>query len=210
VPDKSVENDLVLIEPLSIGVYAAQSVGDMSGMDIGILGCGPIGLSVLHACKDLAQSTFFVTDKLDYRLRMAQRFGANWTGNPEKSDVDTLILNQIPYGLDLVFECCGKQDALDQAIDLLKPGGTLAIVGIPQGDTILFNISKFRRKEITVKNIRRQNECMEETIDLFIKNRKQLSSMITHRFSLEETQTAFDLVEGYKDGVVKAVIDFQV
>ncbi|MCK7477457.1 MAG: zinc-binding dehydrogenase [Candidatus Moduliflexus flocculans] len=59
------------------------------------------------------------------------RPGPRWTGNPDREDVVGSILAHESPGLDIVFECCGEQSALDQAVALLKPGGTLVVVGIP-------------------------------------------------------------------------------
>ena len=119
-----------LVEPLSIGIYAVKLLRNKTAHAIGILGSGPIGLSVLLATKLASVPTIFVTDKIDTRLQIAKQVGASWLGNPNKEDVVDLIK---PNSLDAVFECCGDQQALGQAIDLLKPGGELLIVGIPFG-----------------------------------------------------------------------------
>ena len=64
-----------------------------------------------------------------------------------------------------------------------------------------------RRKEITIKNVRRQNGFEQKAIDAIAQRRVNLSSMVTHRFSLEETAKAYELVANYDDGVMKAVIE---
>jgi len=89
----------------------------------------------------------------------------------------------------------------------LKPGGKLVLVGIPPSAQYTFNMDLMRRKELTVINVRRQNHCVEEAIDLVVSGKADVEKMVTHHFSLDETPTAFDIVEGYKDGVVKAMID---
>lgn len=109
--------------------------------------------------------------------------------------------------MDAVFECCGDQDALDQAVHLLKPGGSLFIVGIPEDNRISFDISRMRRKEICIQNVRRQNECIQAAIDLFQSGRINTDALLTHQFPFEEARAAFELVANYRDGVVKAVIE---
>jgi L-iditol 2-dehydrogenase len=64
-----------------------------------------------------------------------------------------------------------------------------------------------RRKELTVINVRRQNHCVEEAIELVISGKIDVEQMVTHHFSLEETEKAFEIVEGYKDGAIKAMIN---
>jgi L-iditol 2-dehydrogenase len=196
----------ILVEPLSIGIYSIRTLGDFSASAIAILGAGPIGLSVGLAAADIGIPKIHMTDKIENRLVAAQKAGASWTGNPDRSDVVAKIMKIEPSGLDAVFECCGDQEALDQAVELLKPGGRLVIVGIPEADLVSFDIHKLRRKEITFHNVRRQNDCIPAAIDLIRRKMTDVEFMVTHSFRLEDTQKAFDLVENYRDGVIKALI----
>lgn len=197
-----------LIEPLSIGIYSVGQSIPMSGARIGILGCGPIGLSVLLPAKVQQAEKIYITDKLDYRVDAAKAAGATWGSNPDKEDIVAAIAELEPLGLDAVFECCGRQDALDQAIELLKPGGTLVLVGIPEVDRISFVIDKMRRKEIRLQNIRRQAHCAEAAITMIESGEVDVNFMATHHFAFAESKAAFDLVDNYADGVIKAIIDF--
>ncbi len=195
-----------LVEPLSIGAYSLSLANRVKGAGIGILGSGPIGLSVLMSALDQGVAETFVTDRLDYRLETARQIGADWTGNPDKTDVVREISSRTPLLLDTVFECCGRQEALNQAVEILKPGGKLVIVGIPEEDEVSFCIDSIRRKELSIQNVRRQNGCVARAIDLIDRRQNDADLIITHRFGLEDTKKAFDLVKNYEDGVVKAVI----
>jgi L-iditol 2-dehydrogenase len=110
--------------------------------------------------------------------------------------------------LDVVFECCGKQEAVDQAIDLLKPGGKLMIIGIPEFDRWSFPVDKTRHKEITIQNVRRQVDCVQPSLDYMQKGLIKIDNMISHRFPFVRTKEAFDLVANYRDGAMKVMIDF--
>lgn len=199
-----------LSEPLAIGFYAAKQAQPLKGANIAILGCGPIGLSVMVCARAMGAAQIFVTDLINERLKVAGSNGADWTGNPKEQNIVEKISQQRPLLLDTVFECCGEQDALDQAIELLKPGGKLMLAGIPETDRISFVIDKMRRKEICIQNIRRQCACLSPTLSLMEKGKLNADFMITHRFGFEKTKEAFDLVAGYSDGVVKAMIDFSI
>jgi len=198
----------VLVEPLSIGIYAVKLMNNPNAESIAILGTGPIGLSVLLAARDSGIASIYVTDKIDFRLNAAKSAGANWVGNPDKSDIVKEIQTLQPPLLDAVFECCGKQEAINQAINLLKPGGTLLIVGIPETKQISFDIHSLRQKEICIINVRRQNNCIQPAIDLIHNRSGWVDFMVTHIFKFSEFKTAFDLVDGYKDNVIKAIIRF--
>jgi len=122
----------VLAEPLSIGVYAVRQGQVGKGSDVGILGAGPIGLCVMVAAQSEGAGDIFVTDKIDARVGLAKQAGATWAGNPDHEDVVQAILDRQPAGLDVVFECAGQQETIDQAVKLLKPGGKLMLIGIPR------------------------------------------------------------------------------
>jgi L-iditol 2-dehydrogenase len=196
----------ILTEPLSIGLYSIGLLGAFKAATAAILGSGPIGLSAALAARDNGIHTIYMTDRIDERLEAAQKAGAIWTGNPDRSDIVKEIESLEPEGLDAVFECCGDQDALDQGVELLRPGGKLLIVGIPESDLISFDAHKLRRKEISIQNVRRQRGCIPTAIDLIKKLKADVDFMVTHVFNLEETQEAFELVEHYHDGVIKAII----
>jgi L-iditol 2-dehydrogenase len=195
-------------EPMAIGVYAVKKSGGVSNLNIGILGFGPIGMSVMLAAKAKQVNRIFVTDLIDERLAIAAKEGADLTGNPLKEIVESKILAKEPLGLDIIFECCGKQEAFDQAVNLLKPGGKLVVVGIPEFDQWSMNVELTRRKEISLQFIRRQVHCVEETLEMMNNGKISITNMITHRFPFSKTKEAFDLVESYGDGVMKAMIDF--
>ena len=209
IPDNMTLEEAAISEPLAIGVYAVKKFIPMQGAKIGILGCGPIGLSVLGAAKAQGADKIYVTDKIDKRLSVASTAGAHWAGNPDKTDVVAEIIKQEPLLLDVIFECCGEQDAVFQAIELLKPGGKLILVGIPPTLKMWkIPVDKSRRKEICIQNIRRQVGCVQDALDMIADKRIPVDHFVTHRFPLAETKVAFDLVDSYKDGVIKAMIKF--
>ena len=194
-------------EPLAIGVYAVRKAGDIRGLNIGILGFGPIGMSVMLAAKAKGVKGIYVTDKINERLAIAIKEKATWTGNPFHENIPGKIKEAEPLGLDVVFECCGQQEALDQAVDIMKPGGKIMVVGIPEFERWSMNVENTRRREIMIQFIRRQVDSTGEAIEMMHNGTIDASSMVTHRFPLSEAAKAFDLVAGYRDGVMKAMID---
>ena len=209
LPENVTLDQGALSEPLSIGLYTVRSAGDIKGKSVGILGSGPIGLSVLQSAVAAGAGEVYVTDKIDERLAVASGMGAAWAGNIDTTDVVSDILERKPEQLSVVFECCGQQEAADQAVQLLKPGGTLMIIGIPEFERWTFGSDDMRRKEISIRNIRRQNESVNDTIQMIASGIIQPDRMQTHNFTLDETAEAFEMVAGYRDGVIKAMIHIQ-
>jgi len=197
-----------LIEPLTIGTYSVEMAKtDFQDQTIGIFGAGPIGLSVLLVLKTMPTGSVFSYEPLDFRREKAIEMGASFAFNPYESDVIEATINIEPLLLDVVFECSGEQKAVDDATKILKPGGKLVLVGIPPDAKYVFDMDLMRRKEISIQNVRRQNHCVEKAIHL-IDSGLPVEQMVTHRFAPEETQQAFEMVSYYRDGVIKAMIDF--
>ena len=207
IPDNMSFAEAAFAEPLSIGYYAVQLSGIRKGDRIAILGAGPIGDSVLISAREAGAGAIYVTDRINRRLDIASALGAGAVYNVDKSDAVKEITAKEPALLDIVYECCGQQEAFDQAIDLLRPGGKLMIVGIPEFDRWSFRADTARRKEISIIHVRRQNRCMQPALDLLSRGRVDKELLITHTFPFSQAEEAFVLVAGYKDGVLKAMID---
>lgn len=208
IPDQMSFDQATLSEPLAIGVYAVRQSIPMEGAKVGILGFGPIGMSVMLPAVAGGAEKIYVTDKIDERLDLAGRTGASFIANAERDDVVSAISEKEPGLLDVVFECCGQQEALDHAMELLKPGGKLMVIGIPEFERWSFPADVSRRKELCIQHVRRQNEAVQPTLDMLAEGSLKADQMVTHRFSFRETKNAFDLVAAYGDGVMKAMIDF--
>ena len=196
----------VLVEPLTIAVHGLKLAGEPVPDTVAVLGAGPIGLSVLLAARAAGVRAVYVTDKIDSRVEAARKAGASWAGNPDREDIAARMRSLSPEGLDAVFECCGDQSAFDQAIDILKPGGRLLIIGIPAVDRISFDIHVLRRKELSLHNVRRQRFSVREAIDLIRNKKVDVRFMATHTFALAEARQAFEIAAGYRDGVIRAII----
>jgi L-iditol 2-dehydrogenase len=195
-----------LAEPLSIALYAAGLAGSVRGKSAAILGAGPIGLCLGLALKAEGSGALYMTEKVEAREKAAGAAGADWTGSPDREDVVAEVLRRESLGLDLVFECCGDQAALDQAVALLKPGGTLVVVGIPLEPRVSFDSSKARRKEVRVQNVRRQNRCLEKAVGMIHAGRVRVDFLATHYFELEQAGEAYETAAARRGGVIKAIV----
>lgn len=207
IPDHMSMAQAAFCEPYSIAIYTVKYLQGRKVNTLGILGVGPIGLSVLLEAKFQGVEKIYATDKINSRLKIAAEIGAGWTGNPAEQDIVADILEQEPEQLDCVIECCGQQEAIDQAVELLKPGGLLLVVGIPIEKRISFDMSKIRRKELTIQNVRRQNDCLETAIERIAGGHVDVNKLITHHLPLSQSRLAYDTVADYKDNVVKAIIE---
>jgi L-iditol 2-dehydrogenase len=206
IPDSITFVQAALAEPLSIALHARNLANMKPRQSAAVLGCGPIGLSVLAALRHAGAGRVYATDLIDRRLEMARQFGADWIGSPKRQDIVAEISRAEPTGVDYVFECAGQQETIDQGVRILRPGGTLLLVGIPEEDRISIEIHPARRHELTLQNVRRQNDCVREAIDMVADGKVDLDAMATHHFNLGDSQAAFETVCERRDGVIKAII----
>ena len=180
--------EAAISEPLAIGLYAVNQSIPLKNACVGILGFGPIGMSVLLSAQAKGASKIFITDLVEERLQIARECGAIYTGNPNRSDVVAEVKAKEPLLLDVVFECCGKQETIDQAVELLKPGGKLMVIGIPEFDRWSFPVDQMRHKEICVQNVRRQNHTVEETLELMEEKKIDVGKMAHTPLSLPQNE----------------------
>jgi L-iditol 2-dehydrogenase len=210
LPDDVTFEDAVVLEPLSICAYGVKLSNIKPGDSIAVLGSGPIGLLTLEVANTCGAAVSFATDIVKERVEMASRLGATHAWNPKETNVVEAVLDATHgRGVDLAFECAGEQDTVTEGLKVLRPGGTLVLLGIPGGKTeYVFNTDVMRRKELTAVYVRRQVHYIERALHLVRAGRIDVRTLVTHRFPLDRTNDAYELVATYRDGVVKAVINF--
>lgn len=208
VPETLTMTEGMLVEPLSIALHArALAVGTL-GPSIGVLGTGPIGLLLVQVLKTEGHGDIFSTDRSDARNAAALKAGAAWSGNPDRLDIVSEIFKRKPLGLDSVFEASGDPAAIEQAVELVKPGGWIYQIGIPLAERMSYLSSRMRRKEISLRFIRRQNRCVNQGLMLVQAKHLDIDWLATHTFKIEEAEKAFATAADRTDGVLKSSIVF--
>jgi threonine dehydrogenase-like Zn-dependent dehydrogenase len=200
--------EAMLAEPMSIAIHARVLAGTNLGPAIAVLGTGPIGLSLIIALRLEGAGDIYASDRSDARVAAAVKAGAKWSSNPDREDIVAAILNREPLGMDAVFEVSGDPAAIEQAVELVKPGGWIYQIGIPLLDRVSYPIAKLRRKEISIRNIRRQNRCLKRALTLIQAGHLNVGWLATHSFKIDAAAEAFATAADRTDGVLKASIVF--
>lgn len=183
-----------MMEPLAVGVYAAELAGLQGGETAVVVGCGAIGLSTLQALKASGAARVHAEDLLPERTALAVRLGAEEEPCPS-------------HEAYVAAECAGTPEGLARALELVRPGGTVLVAGIPDEDTLTLPASVVRRKGLTLRFVRRYRHCFPRAIRWTAEGKIQVAPFLTHRFALEETAAAFDLAASRSDGVIRAWVD---
>ena len=208
IPDSMSFAQAAVVETLSVGMYAAGLAELKPHETAAILGCGPIGLVILKALRTRSKSRVFVTDLLDTRLKASLKAGNVTAINRNSTDPVRKILELTRgRGVDVVFEAAGAEETCAQSVQLARPGGRVVWAGIPPGNTISIDPHCARRKELVIKFVRRFRGNYPACVRAVGSGKINISDLITHQFNLADISSAFRLLDGYSDGVIKAVIN---
>jgi len=168
-----------------------------------------LGLLLVQALRLLGHPRkIFILDPLDYRLKIADELEADVIINPKTVDPSAMIMEATNgIGADMAFEVSGESDAYQLSANLVKPGGTVIIIGIPVEQNIPIQSITARRHGLTLKFVRRFNpKDFPKSIEMIASGKINVASLITHSFPLDEITSAFKMLYHYSDGVIKVVI----
>ena len=111
-----------------------------------------------------------------------------------------------PPGFDLVFEAAGNVQTPALAVELAAPGGCVVLIGLNPQEIITYTASQARRKELTIINLHRSAGTTGQALKLIHDAQVDVASLVTHRFSLDKINDAFETFVNYRDGVVKVCV----
>lgn len=207
LPDQVSTRAGAMVEPLSVGYHAARRGEVEFGKRIIILGAGCIGLMTLMSCRVLGAWDITVVDLFENRLELARSLGASEVINAQETDTAEAYLNRYPLGADIVFETAGSIPTTRQAGKLVKPGGTIVLVGNTHGD-VPFDFFEIMNKEVDVKCVFRYHNSYPEVIDAIARGLVDPLKVITNEFPFVEVQNAFLTTISDKKNIIKSIIHF--
>ncbi len=205
LPDSMSLKEGAMMEPLSVGFHAAQRGGATFGKKIIILGAGCIGLMTLTSCRIFGARDITVVDLYDKRLNMAKELGASEVINAKETDSVKTYLEKNPDGADIVFETAGSIPTTRQTGPLVKPGGTIVLVGNTHGD-VPYDFFEIMNKEVDVKCVFRYTNTYPYVIDAVTRGMAEPLKIITNEFEFEDVQNAFITTISDKQNIIKSVI----
>lgn len=194
ISDALSDAEAALLEPLGIALHATDLARIRVGSSVAIFGAGPIGYCLTQTIKLAGATPIYVAEPLAWRLEAVKKLGAL----PLPSGVE----------VDVAIEAAWAKESVQQAMDAVRPGGTVVLVGIPFEDHVEFKHSTARRKGLTIMMCRRMKRVYPRTIHLVESGLVDLKGMITHRYPLTEVPEAFRMNAAYENEVLKTVIEY--
>lgn len=207
IPDELSYDEGVLVEPLSIAVYAVRKAGVDVGDRVAVVGQGPIGLLVDFVA-EASGGTVFGFDKHDNRLAYAKNIHDISKGfNITQPDFLKQFTKEAPDGADIVFEAVGSNTSAELAIELARSGGKVIILGVFEHD-ITINMMNIVKKELQVYGSWTCIFSFEETMLLMKSQKLDANQLITHRYPFLDAIKAFQEAATDKGNRIKSVIEF--
>lgn len=204
--DSSDEKTIFLGDNISTGYHGAVLGNIAPGDNVVVLGDGAVGLFATYG------ATLFNPDKVitaghhDYRLEIAKKYGASATINSKNNNFEDKIRELTDgNGADVVIECVGTTDCLQQSLNIVRPGGTVAFVGL-FWEPFPLNVTDFFLRNLTLRGgVAPSRKYIPELLPLVERGKLDPTHVISHRISLDEVPRGYEIMNNRTDGAIKVV-----
>ena len=195
IPDLMTFEAAAMIEPLACCVRSWSKFDYQEGDSVAIFGVGPTGMMHVMLAKSKKFSKIFCFDVNNFRLDFAKKFNISESINSLDENKIKTILNQTDgRGVDIAIVATSSLKALEDAIDMVRKGGTIMMFGVPsKGSKIDLDMSEIYSKEITLVTSYAASESdTKEALRLIESSEIDVSQLITHTYRILDSQKAFD------------------
>ncbi|MEM1187152.1 MAG: zinc-binding dehydrogenase [Pseudomonadota bacterium] len=201
-----------MIEPVSVGVSAVAQAQVRPGDKVVVLGAGMIGNACLQAAKAAGAAEVIVVEVSDTRLRLARECGADDVFDARTGDALRWVMDKFgeaPYhyhvggNADVVLEAAGHPTTIKQAFEMVRPGGRICFVGLPEGEVPLDTTKIVHKMPYIVGSL---GGDFVAAIDAISSGTIRPDILVTHRFGLNDIGAAFQQ-QLNADETVKVMIE---
>ncbi|WP_292376290.1 zinc-dependent alcohol dehydrogenase family protein, partial [Mesorhizobium sp.] len=177
-------------EPLACCLHGIDLAGIRPGDSVVVLGGGVIGLLTVQLAKLAGAATIILSTRQASRRALAEELGATATVDPSAVDPIEAIAGKaglVPGGVDVVLECAGVRDTVEQSMRIAKAGGTVVIVGVmPQGQKVAFEPFDVLFRELKVLGSFINPFTHRRAADLIASGAIEIDKLISRQVPLEE------------------------
>ncbi|ETA51948.1 NAD(P)-dependent alcohol dehydrogenase [Ponticoccus alexandrii] len=205
------EEVLMCPDIMSTGFAGAENGGIKIGDTVAIFAQGPIGLCATAGARLMGASRIIAVDRIPERLAMAKQMGADDVVDISASNDPVAAIMDLTggRGVDVSIEALGLQATFEAAMRVIRPGGTLSSLGV-YSDDLKIPLDAFDaglgEKTIRTALCPGGKERMRRMMSVVSSGRVDLKGLVTHRYSLDDIEDAYDLFGNQRDGVLKVAI----
>jgi len=188
------EEALMLADILPTGYEVGVLAGGVRPNDVvAIVGAGPVGLSAITCAQLFSPSHIVAIDQSDTRLDAAKQFGADVTVNNSREDPLAVIKDLTGrLGADVSIEAVGTPGTFELAVKLIRPGGRIANIGV-HGQAATLHLEDEWMKDITITTGLVDTSSIPILMHLLTTGQIDAKPFVTHHFSLDEFEEAYDV-----------------
>ena len=197
-----------MIEPMAVACGVFTKTDDLNGLNVIVLGAGPIGNLTAQTAKALGAKSVLITDVSDFRLEIAKKVGIDYTINPLMQNLSEEIVKAFgPDKADLIIECVGINQTINDAIANARKGTDIVLVGV-FGDKPVVDLGTVQDRELRlIGMLMYQTKEYLKAIELVNSGKIQLEPLMTKHFKFEDYDEAYQYIENKKDEAMKIFID---
>jgi threonine dehydrogenase-like Zn-dependent dehydrogenase len=200
--------DAVLVETLSTVLAGLSNLRPEAGCSFLLMGAGTVGLLWNRVVKRSLAVTMVQTELVSMRRSKAKSQGADRVLSPKEQNLESVVRKLCTQGLDYLIDATGSTAAIEEALPLLKRGGTFLSFGIcPEEERLSLSLNWFYRRQVRFLTSRRPPREMKRAIELLEQKRLHLSDLVTGIYPLDEIELAFKRFSAAKDEEIKMMID---
>ena len=193
IPDSMSFEDAAMIEPLACCIRAWNKFTHKNNDSIAVLGIGPTGIMHALLAKIYGFEKIFCLDFNEFRLDFAKKFEAIAINSGNTNALEQIKSETANQGVDVVIVATSSLNALKDAVNFVRKGGTIVMFGVPsKGAIIDLDMSEIYSKGITIVNSYAASDFdTKEALEKISNKQINVSQLITHKYNLEECQQAF-------------------
>ena len=210
IPQEMSFEEGAMIEPLAVAVHGVKQVGDVTGMNIVVIGAGPIGNLVAQAAKGMGAAKVMVTDVSDLRLEKARECGVDVCVNTKEKDFGEAILEAFGEDkADVIYDCAGNNITMGQAIKHARKGSTIVLVAVFAGMATV-DLAVANDHELDIKStMMYRHEDYLDGIRLVEEEKVHLRPLISKTFAFREYLKAYQYIDDNRETTMKVIINVQ-
>ncbi|MGI6031316.1 MAG: zinc-binding alcohol dehydrogenase family protein [Eubacteriales bacterium] len=198
---------LCLVEPFSIGAQVNWRGQISEGDTVLIMGCGPIGLTILQVAK-MNGARVMMTDLLDSRLELARSMGADLVVNTGSTPMEEAVKQFTDgVGVNVAIDTVCQPTTLDQALQATSQAGRMVCLSTNNKPAAI-DPSNITKKELTITGSRLSNFKFKDVIRWMEEGKIKPELIRSHVFHYTEIDKAMKLAMEHPDQVCKIVISF--
>jgi len=208
LPENVTYEEGATVEPLSVAIYGVHQSDFQLGQNAVVIGAGTIGLMTIQVLRNAGANKIYVIEPIESKQKTAMDLGADKVFLPKAWNKIVRLTDKL--GPDHVFDCVGMSITFSTALNLIKKGSKITLIGMHASTLEINNILLMTTNNISVRGVYGyNNDIFKTAINLFAQKKIKIDPLITSRIRLEQVPEMFKVLGNPPHEELKVIIDFE-